>query len=182
MLSQHDSLQYGWAPKNSFLELGIRITTLEREIIDQLQTITDEINDQMSALENQIPSLPISSENVYYTDMQKNTKMLNIYLNHIDLFKEQMLSILQNINKDIKNLQDTPVSDSIALPISAADVNYTKPDENTVPLDTFLEDIVTIEKVDAANSFVGISKVHELTEGADVQYSTYAASNKASFF
>jgi hypothetical protein len=111
------------------LELGIRITTLERETIDRLQTITDEINDQMSALKNQIPTLPISSENIYYTDMQNNTKMLNIYLNHIDAFKEQMILNLQNIKKDIKNLQETPVSDSIALPISAADVNYTKPNK-----------------------------------------------------
>jgi hypothetical protein len=92
----------------------------------------------MSALENQIPTLPISSENVYYTDMQNNTKMLNIYLNHIDAFKEQMVLILQNINKDIKNLQESPISDSIALPISAADVNYTKPDESTVPLNIYL--------------------------------------------
>jgi hypothetical protein len=76
MSSQHDSLQYGWAPKNSFLELGILITTLERETIDRLQTISDEINDQISALENQIPTLPISSENVYYTDFKNNTKML----------------------------------------------------------------------------------------------------------
>jgi hypothetical protein len=143
MSSQDDSLQYGLAPKNSFLELGIRITTLERETIDRLQTITDEINDQMSTLENQIPTLPISSENVYYTDMQNNTKMLDIYLKNIDIFKEQMLLILQNINKDIKNLQETPVSDSIVLPISAADVNYTKPDENIIPLDTYLENIVT---------------------------------------
>jgi hypothetical protein len=97
----------------------------------------------MSVLENQIPTLPISSENVYYTDMQNNTKMLNIYLNNIDVFKEQMVLILQNFNKDIKNLQDTPVTDHIALPISAADVNYTKPDESTVPLDTYLADIVT---------------------------------------
>jgi hypothetical protein len=64
-------------------------------------------------------------------------------LNHIDVFKEQIIPNLQNINKDIKNLQETPVSDSIALPISAADVNYTKPDESTVPLDTYLENIVT---------------------------------------
>jgi hypothetical protein len=136
----------------------------------------------MSVLENQIPTLPISSENVYYTDMQNNTKMLNIYLNHIDIFKEQMLLILQNINKYIKNLKETAVTDPIVLPISAANVNYTKADESIVPLDSFLENIVTIEKVDAANPFVGISKVHELTEGADVQYSTYVASNIASFF
>jgi hypothetical protein len=96
----------------------------------------------MSVLENQIPTLPISSENVYYTDIQKNTKTLNIYLNNIDIFKEQMLLILQNINKDIKNLQDTAVTDPIALPIIAADVNYTKPDESTVQLDTYLENII----------------------------------------
>jgi hypothetical protein len=63
--------------------------------------ITDEINDQMSALENQIRTLPISSENIYYTDFQNNTKMLDIYLKNIDIFKEQMLLILQNITKDI---------------------------------------------------------------------------------
>jgi hypothetical protein len=69
--------------------------------------------------------------------------MLDIYLKNIDIFKEQMLLILQNITKDIKNLQETTVIDPIALPISAANVNYTKADESTVPLDTYLADIVT---------------------------------------
>jgi hypothetical protein len=119
-MSQHDSLQYGWVPKNSFLELGIRITTLEGETIDRLQTITDEINDQMSALEIQISTLPISSENIYYTDFQNNTKILDIYLKNIDIFKEQMLLILQNMTKDINNLKETAVTDPIVLPISAA--------------------------------------------------------------
>jgi hypothetical protein len=60
----------------------------------------------MSALEKKIPTLPISSENVYYTDFQNNTKILDIYLKNIDIFKEQMLLILQNITKDIKNLKE----------------------------------------------------------------------------
>jgi hypothetical protein len=97
----------------------------------------------MSALENQIPTLPISSENAYYTYFQNNTKILDIYLKNIDIFKEQMLLILQNITKDIKILQETAVTDPIVLPISAANVNYTKADESTVPLDTYLAGIVT---------------------------------------
>jgi hypothetical protein len=63
------------------------------------------------------------------------------------------------------------------LPINATQVNYTKTDESTVTLDTYLADIVsdiqatsdhlsqsalTIEKVDAANPYVGISKLHTL--------------------
>jgi hypothetical protein len=59
-------------------------------------------------------------------------------LKNIDIFKEQMLLILQNITKDIKNLQETAVTEPIVLPISAANVNYTKPDESTEPLDTQL--------------------------------------------
>jgi hypothetical protein len=55
-----------------------------------------------------------------------------------------MLLILQNINKYIDNLKETAVADPIAaLPISAADVSYIKPDESTVPLETYLENIVT---------------------------------------
>jgi hypothetical protein len=142
------------------LELGIRITPLERETIDRLQTITDEINDQMSALENQILTLPISSENVYYTDFQNNTKILDIYLKNIDIFKEQMLLILQNITKDIKNLQETAVTDPIVLPISAANVNYTKPDESTVPLNTYLADIVT--DIQATNNKFYLIQIDQL--------------------
>jgi hypothetical protein len=41
---------------------------------------------------------------------------------------------------------------------------------------------LTIEDVDAGNPYVGISKVHELTEGTDLQNSTYVESNKTSFF
>jgi hypothetical protein len=49
-------------------------------------------------------------------------------LKNIDIFKSQALWILNTLGEDIKNFKET-VSDPTLLPISAANVNYIKPDE-----------------------------------------------------
>jgi hypothetical protein len=86
-----DSLQYGFTPINSFLELGIKENIDRLKIIEtklnklineggglgsnqynelnnnftsQLTNITNEFNNQISTLEKKIPLLPISSDNL----------------------------------------------------------------------------------------------------------------------
>jgi hypothetical protein len=113
-----DSLQYGYTPINTFLELGIKENIDKLKIIEtklnklinegcglgsnqyndlnnnftsQLQTITNEFNDQISALQNKILSLPISSENVNYTYFYNNTTKLDFYLKNVDIFRTQAL-------------------------------------------------------------------------------------------
>jgi hypothetical protein len=42
-MTQYSYIQYGNTPINSFLELGIRITTVEKENVDRLKIIEKKI-------------------------------------------------------------------------------------------------------------------------------------------
>jgi hypothetical protein len=64
---------------------------LNNNFTSRLQNITNEFNDQISTLEKKIPSLPISSENVNYTDFYNNTTKLDFYLKNVDIFRTQAL-------------------------------------------------------------------------------------------
>jgi hypothetical protein len=166
-----DSLQYGYTPINTFLELGIkenidRLKIIETKLIKlineggglgsnqyndlnnnftgQLQNITKKFNNQISTLEKKIPLLPISSDNVNYTDFYNNTTELDYYLKSVDIFRSQVLWILNNFKEDIKKLQEAALSNPIALPISAAHVNYAMLDESIVPLSSYFNDVVTL--------------------------------------
>jgi hypothetical protein len=104
-----DSLQYRYTPINSFLELGIKENISRLKIIDtklnkliceggglgsgqyndlfsnftdQLQTITDNFNNQISGLRNTISILPtylLSANNVNYVDSSNTTKNVQTY-------------------------------------------------------------------------------------------------------
>jgi hypothetical protein len=127
-----DSLKYDYTPYNAFLELGIKENIDRLKIIEmklnklineggglgsnqyndlnnnftgQLQTLTTEFNNQITALEKKIPSLPISSDNVNYTDFYNNKTKLDFYLKNVDVFRSQALWILNNLTEDIKNFK-----------------------------------------------------------------------------
>jgi septation ring formation regulator EzrA len=142
-MTQYGYVQYGNMPINSFLELGIRITTVEKENIDrlkiierklkemtcedgtgsdqynvlfnnftgQLQTITDNFNNQISGLRNDIsllPRYPFSANNVNYVDASNVTKNLQTYLKSVDSQLNSIPTQFENIsiefNRQITNL------------------------------------------------------------------------------
>jgi hypothetical protein len=72
----------------------------------------------------------------------------------VDVFRLQALWILNTLGEDIKKLKETAVSDRSFLPISAANVNYTKLDESILPLSTYLNDVATGDHVNEVLSNV----------------------------
>jgi hypothetical protein len=75
---------------------------LNNNFTSQIQNITTEFKNQIATLEKKIPSLPISSDNVNYTDFYNNTTELDYYLKSVDIFRSQALWILNNLKEDIK--------------------------------------------------------------------------------
>jgi septation ring formation regulator EzrA len=77
----------------------------------QLQTLTDDFNNQISALQNSITSLqtyPFSANNVNYVDTSNITKNLQTYLKSVDSKFNYIPTLLENIsiefNRQITNL------------------------------------------------------------------------------
>jgi ABC-type transporter Mla subunit MlaD len=124
----------------------------------QLQTITNDFNDQISALKKKIPSLPISSENVNYIDFYNNTTKLKntafdfskqlTYLTSVvcqcdnisSNFTTHLNSMESTFNTKISTLENT-ISSLPKFPLSANDMNYVDVNYTSKNLETHLKSV-----------------------------------------
>jgi hypothetical protein len=104
---------------------------MSSEITDQINTATNTINDKISALENIIPTLPLTGTQVIYTNDDSVVKTVQVSLHELDeqigFFNDhvgdvgQLETAVMNNTNDISTLK----TNIPTLPLSATQVNYT---------------------------------------------------------
>jgi hypothetical protein len=103
----------------------------------QCTDISSEIANKISALENKIPSLPLSPTNVNYRNDSSIIKAVQTRLRELD---DNISFLISHVN-DISTLEDAIIKMQInipTLPISASQVNCTNVNNYITTLDIYL--------------------------------------------
>jgi septation ring formation regulator EzrA len=124
------SISSDYNGKISNINTSCQCTDMSSEITNQINTTSSTFSNQISALENKIPTLPIFATNVNYTN-DNNITFLN---DHVDDVSVLEIILISNTNEITTLKINIPT-----LALSATQANYTNINNCISTLDTYLK-------------------------------------------